>query len=108
MPAWVIVLGALLLPFVCVTLALGLGQTIELSRRHPTAPAVVSIFLGFLYMLPPMFKWISFSNKNARVWAILVGIAWILTGFVQLFQVRRQQRNGNISSLSENISGKDN
>jgi len=55
-----------------------------------------------------MFKWISFSNKNARVWAILVGIAWILTGCAQLFQVRRQQRNGNISSLSENISEKDN
>ena len=108
MPAWVIVLGALLLPVVCVTLALGFGQTVELTRRHPTASAVVSIFLGFLYMLPSMFKWISFSNKNARIWAILVGIAWILTGCAQLFQVRRQQRTNTTSTLSENISEKDN
>ncbi len=107
MPAWVIVLGALLLPFVCLTLALGLGQTLELSRRHPTAPAVVSIFLGFLYMVPPMFEWFSFSNKNARVWAILIGIAWILIGCVQFFQALHQQRTKTTSTLSQSSSEKD-
>ena len=89
MQTWLIIAGALLLPFVMLALALGFGWGVEWSRRHPKLVGAVFITLGLIYIF---FAWeyrFSFFKKSALVFAVISGIAWILLGCVQFFQPRR-------------------
>ncbi len=106
MPAWVIVVGALLLPFVMVAFALGFGRGIEWSQRHTKTPGVLSILLGLLYVLAPLVEIPSFPRQNVRIWTIVTGSAWILLGCGQLFDAHRHRLDAS-SNLSDSISEKD-
>ena len=108
MQTWMIVVGALALPFVMVMIALGIGETVDLRRRHPKAPGILSIICGLFYVLGSWVVVYFFLQKEFPVWMLVTGIVWILTGCVQLFQVRGQQRVNTISTLSEKGSINDN